>query len=454
MSSLRKRLTLSLWGALIFVGAGSAALAYFVAGRDASRTLDYQMEQIARLMLARAPDDVTRSIDLDPDPQVAHDYDDEILVWITDAAGRSVFTSQWRVPPPSRWDSGFQDVTLAGRSYRLFAATTPGYQILVAQETESRREIATGASYAALLPLVVLLPVLALVIALVIRAAFGTIRSATDEIAARPPFALNALSTAGLPSEIRPLVDEVNRLLARLADAVRHEQQFLIDAAHALRTPLAALQLQADVLDRAHDPEDRQARLGELRAGVRRVSRLAAQLLTLAGNELGPQAAAAGIAFDAEIGAASAMYASVAARRGIDLSVNAEANVSVPGPAGRVALLVGNLLDNALRYTPPGGRVRIDASHADGVANFEVIDEGPGLAEDELERVFERFYRVPGDPTDGSGLGLAVVRSVAQSMGGSTSLANRRDRSGLIARVSLPIVPSATTDPEPRTGAV
>jgi two-component system, OmpR family, sensor kinase len=452
VSSLKRRLTLWLWGALILVGAGSAALAYFVAGREASRTLDYQLQQIARLMLARGPDQASAPVNLDATPGIAHDYDDEILVWINDDAGRRLFASQLRVPAPSRWDAGFQDTDLAGRSYRLFAATTPARQVLVAQEAESRREVATGAGYAALLPLVILLPLLATLIAFVIRAAFAPIRSATDEIAARPPFALNALSTQGLPAEIRPLVDEINRLLARLEDAIQHEQQFLADAAHALRTPLAALQLQADVLDRAHDPEDHRARLGELRAGVRRVSRLAAQLLTLAGNKVEHQAASKVTALDAEIRAASALYASVAARQGVDMSVSGETDVSVTGPPGRVALLVGNLLDNALRYTPPGGRVRVNASQADTVASIEVIDEGPGLPQEELERVFERFYRAPGDPTEGGGLGLAVVRSVAHSMGGTASLANRRDRSGLIARVSLPIVQGAMHRPALREG--
>lgn len=435
MSSLKTRLLFSLWAALIVTGVGSTALAYVVARQEAAVMLDYQMEQVARLMATQRPSDLQSQGELSPHQTVAHDNDDEMLVWVSDLQDRIVFSSQHRVQPPTHVQSGFQDIELAGRSYRVLSANTTTSHILVAQENEARWEMASGASIAALLPLVIFIPVLAVVIALVIRKQFRPVNSVITEIASRPPFALTALSTAGLPAELLPLVHEVNRLLVRLKDAVHQQQQFLADAAHALRTPLTALQLQADVLDHARTPEDRQERLLELRAGIRRAARLTNQLLALARDEL----KTAEVDLDTAITVASAMYMPIAAARSITLQLHTDVGVNVRTSAGALAMLVGNLLDNALRYTPPGGTVHVSTARIDDAVWIEVIDEGPGLPASEHEKVFGRFYRAPGDTTEGSGLGLSVVRNIAEQLGGHASLVPRQDRSGLIARVSLPI---------------
>lgn len=400
--------------------------------------LDDQMQQVARIAAIQVPHDSDAQPEIVPQSAVG-ELDDEVLVWINDAQGRALFASQRRVRPPPSVRPGFQDIDIDGRSYRVLAVTANERSIIVAQENEARWETASAASLTALLPLIVLIPVLALVIALVIRAQFRPVQSAIDEIAARPPFALSPIVTSDLPTEIRPLVDAMNRLLTRLADAVRHEQRFLTDAAHALRTPLTALQLQADVLDHARSPEDRQERLLELRAGIRRASRLATQLLALARNDLEPVTHDAETDLDVTIANAIALYAPVAAARAIKLHTTFHSGLRVRAPAGKLTIIIGNLLDNALRYTPSGGSVHVNASHIDDLALIEVIDEGPGLPENELEKVFERFHRADGDTTEGSGLGLAIVQSLSEQLGGQASLGNRRDRIGLVAQLRLPM---------------
>jgi two-component system OmpR family sensor kinase len=244
-----------------------------------------------------------------------------------------------------------------------------------------------------------------------------------------------------MPAEVRPLVGEINRLLHRLSTAVEREQRFVTDAAHALRTPLTALQLQAEILEGGSSPEERAARLSELRAGIRRVIRLSEQLLSLARSqsETGPITATTEL--DPTLEEVAAFYAASASAKQIDLVVEASSSARVYGNALRLTLIFGNLLDNSLRYTPAGGHIRIRASAAGGVARVEVWDEGCGLPPSELERVFERFYRAPGSENAGSGLGLATVDALVQQLGGHVVLENRVDHTGLVAIVTLPLAP-------------
>jgi two-component system OmpR family sensor kinase len=240
---------------------------------------------------------------------------------------------------------------------------------------------------------------------------------------------------------VRPLVDEINRLLHRLSTAVEREQRFVTDAAHALRTPLTALQLQAEILEGGSSSEERAARLSELRAGIRRVIRLSEQLLSLARSqsETGPITATTEL--DSTLQEVAAFYAASASAKQIDLAVEAGSSARVYGNARRLTLIFGNLLDNSLRYTPAGGHIRIRASAAGGVARVEVWDEGCGLPPSELERVFERFYRAPGSEGSGSGLGLATVDALVGQLGGQVVLENRVDHTGLVAIVTLPLAP-------------
>jgi len=221
---------------------------------------------------------------------------------------------------------------------------------------------------------------------------------------------------------------------------VIREKQFVTDAAHALRTPLTALQLQVDVLDGGRDAEEKAVRLAELRTGLRRTIRLSEQLLSLARNE-----SAAGVVEEKAdlrqgLEDVSQLYADAARARQVRIQVESDASVLVPGNPRRLGLILGNLVENAIRYAPAGTAVSLRASVAGGRARIEVWDEGVGLPPQELERVFERFYRAPGDASNGSGLGLSTVDSIVRQLGGSVWLENRTDTSGLVAIVSLPVV--------------
>ncbi len=437
MTSLRRRLIVSLWLSLLVVGTVSAAFSYLQTRREMNGMLDQQMEQVVAFLGARAGEAPSPQ-PAAPRPNLDHDIEDDYIVNVRDASGRILYdTSSDMQIPPLGW-LGFRDVKLGSIDYRVLSAESGAQRIAVAQQIEVRREAATASAVAALLPVGLLIPVLGLVIGLVIRRQLRPMSETARAVAARSPVALDPLPVSGLPIEVRPLIEEINRLLARVAVANEHERRFIADAAHALRTPLAALQLQSDVLDGSQEVAERTARLTELRAGIRRSVRLSQHLLTLARSETAHRSSPGTAAVDPAIAEAFHVYGPIAVARNVALEQTAPCDAEVASDSRDLGQIIGNLLDNALRYTAAGGRVTVSAMTDSGGVRIEIADEGPGLPVRELENVFQRFYRAPGDATEGSGLGLAVVRGIVERLGGHVQLANRADRSGLIARLWLP----------------
>lgn len=458
MSSLRRGLILPLWTVLAAVGGLCAGAGIFWARHETLAQVDYQMQQVARIIASHpytASDSgqVSREAPLLPAGDVRHDSDDNLVVTVRDGQGRLLYAS-----PTNRFvrggvlrplaTLGFQTVQIGADSYRVLVARSRDLTIQVAQSSDEILEQELHIAAAILLPIGLLLPALAIALGLAIQRQLRPLTAAADAVSRRPPLSLDLLPVDGIPHEVRPLIQEINRLLGRLGTALEREQRFVTDAAHALRTPLTALQLQAEVLEAGDTPEERSERLSELRAGIRRLIRLSEQLLSLSMSmarspqEVGPSTVSSDLG--EMLWEAAALYAACAQAKGVDLQVDAGVPARVPGNARRLSLIIGNLLDNAISFTPPGGQILITAKAADGGARVEVCDEGCGLPPEELERVFERFYQVPGSEGGGSGLGLATVRELVAELGGSVTLTNRSDRSGLRARVILPL---ASEDP-------
>ncbi len=439
MTTLRARLTLWLWIALALVGSGSAGFVYLRAERGTQALLDYQMQQVARLVAARKIDPTLptsgRAVNAASSPE------EDLLVTVRDEAGAVRYGTDTAVPLPQPVP-GFSERDIGGARYRVYGLDTGVRTVAIAQAVQVRRDAAIGAALAALLPVVVLIPVLALVIGFVIRRGLRPLEVTIHTIAERSPLALEPLPLASQPEDLRPLIDAMNRLIGRLRESLEHERRFVGDAAHALRTPIAALQLQADVLEGCRDPAESEARLRELRAGIGRIVRLANQLLALAEDGEGRRTATR-TAVDAVFEEVAGLYGTMAAARGVRIELAPDADGDVPGDVGQLLLIVGNLLENALWHTPRGGVVRVGSSRVGHNVVVEIVDEGPGLPAQELARVFERFYRAPSAHDGGSGLGLATARAVAERLGGSVTLENRTDRTGLVARATLPSPDSA-----------
>jgi two-component system OmpR family sensor kinase len=443
VTSLRRRLTLALWIAMLAVGLISAGSTYLLAQNEANDLLDFQMEEIAKVVATQSFQRVVPAIVI---PRIDRDLEDsdDFIVVVDDKDGKRLYSSRPDWPLPTQTWLGFRTLQVKSLQFRVFSARSNDLHITVAQQVETRRETATNAALSALLPVVLFLPVMGIVIGLVITRGLMPLRSLAADVAGRMPVALTPLKTAGLPVEVRPLVDEINELLKRLRIALDADQLFISDAAHALRTPLTALQLQADVLDGSPDQAERATRLEALRAGIRRAVKLADQLLTLARHSADMPAEDAETVLDDILADVLELYRTgAAAGSGIVIVGELLSQCRVAGTPRHLTLLFGNLVDNALRYTPRGGEVCVRSELEPGGTHVqvEVLDQGPGIPEAEMERVFDRFYRVPGDPSEGNGLGLATVRAICSSLGGVVRLANRLDGSGLIVTVRLPTKP-------------
>jgi two-component system OmpR family sensor kinase len=428
MRSLRGRLLLSLWIAVCVIAVLSAGVAYVQASHQAKRLLDNQMQEVAAIAVSQSTAAAGAVQDEDSDVEVA--------VW--DHSGALHYSTSPAITRPLTATPGFSEVLIGHERYRLFMRVVDGRHVEVAQPVDARADQAEEAALAALLPMLALMPVLALVIALVIRAQLRPVKELAALVARRDTFASTPLPCAALPAEVQPLVQDINRLLARQNEAAQRERHFIADAAHALRTPLAALQLQSDVLDGSSDPVERAARLADLRAGIQRASRLSEQLLSLARVESSLDLTGEGADVNQTLQDLRELYEPTASAAGVTLDLSGRSRGVIRGAPRHVILICSNLLDNALHYSRSGGRVQLRADNSDAGVRIEVWDEGPGLPEEELQRVFERFYRAPGAVSNGSGLGLATVDALVRQLGGRISLHNRADRSGLIARVVLP----------------
>ena len=272
-----------------------------------------------------------------------------------------------------------------------------------------------------LLPLLVSLPFLVVPAWLSIRLALRPWRRAAEEIAARGPHDMSPI--APLPQrEAMAVIDSVNALLRRVADSASRERRFIADAAHELRTPLAALRVNVEALQR----QGAAPAQGELLAGIVRASeratRLVGQLLLLMRSDAAGAEAARPIALDVLVQDRLAALSRLADVRGVELALEAEGGAVVRGQEGALVSLVDNVIDNAIKYSPPGGTVSVTLARADGVVRLCVSDSGPGVPEALRERVFERFFRAPDQVQQGSGLGLAIARAVADAHGGDIGI--------------------------------
>ena len=264
-------------------------------------------------------------------------------------------------------------------------------------------------------------------------------------VGGRTPEALDPIPATDVPAEVRPLVDALNDLLARLRAALAAQRDFVADAAHELRTPLAALQLQAGLIERSTDTDERLAAINELKAGVARAAHTVRQLLTLARNEPGAhERASVPVALGELLRQGVASHAILADSRQIDLgATDLDPAAAVSGDAEALASLVDNLLANAIAHAPSGGRVDVACGVGDGRPWLTVSDNGPGIPPDERERVFDRFYRRSGAATGGTGLGLAIVATIARRHGAEVALTDTAG-GGLTVRVIFPkVAPSS-----------
>nr|WP_232807602.1 quorum sensing histidine kinase QseC [Serratia surfactantfaciens] len=334
---------------------------------------------------------------------------------------------------------GFTDGERKGDddSWRLLWLTSPDgrYRIVVGQEWDYRRDMALGMVTGQLVPWLVTLPVLMLLIALMVGRELRPLRAVAAGLRRRAPDDETPLDARQVPTEVRPLVDALNALFARINALLVRERRFTSDAAHELRSPLAALRVQTEVVQLAGDDAPmREHALDNLTVGIERATRLVDQLLTLSRlDSLSDLAELAPVDWNELVTMTLAEQDKQAHAAGVTLRY--EQQGTPPARQGQtllLSLLLRNLLDNAVRYTPQGGVVTVTLSER----SLTVVDDGPGVTAEHLARLGERFYRPPGQEQTGSGLGLSIVQRIAGLHGLQVSFANR-PAGGFVARLAL-----------------
>ena len=433
--SIRGRLLVWLLGALVLGGLLIGYNAYHRTQQDLDELLDYQLEQLA-FSLSRQSVGATQL----PPGMLLPEPDFITQVW--DRDGVLMFYSRPNLSIPMRPEPGFSNVQWNGQAYRVYTELDGLRIIQVAHPLSLRKEMAAGLARRAVVPLAALLPLLAVGIWIIVGRALQPLSTISAALRVRSPSALQPLPQQDLPEELVPMVGSLNDLLERLKRALEAQQQFVADAAHELRSPLTAVQLQLQLLKRAPDEAARAAALERLERGVQRSTHLVRQLLTLARQD--PQAAQADerlVDLDALAREIVADFDPLAQRKALALELDSGGTVELRGRPEGLRAMLGNLVDNAIRYTPAGGRVTVRLRRQPGAAVLEVEDTGPGISADQRERVFDRFYRATGsvDVEEGSGLGLAIVKRVAEQHNATVALDNGEDGKGLRITVQFPV---------------
>ena len=430
--SLRRRLLGSVMTAILAAALFQAASAYHGALQQADEMFDYHLQQMAyalRSGMAAAPQPL--------DPDDINDESTDYLVQIWSANGVQLFQSHHnRLPPQAVL--GFSDVVQNGTRYRVYSIQTPAQTIQIAQDMSARQARARALAVRAMLPMAWMAPLLMLALWWAIRHALKPLERTRRQIATRAADDLSPLPDSGLPDEVRPLVHELNLLFVRVHAAFDAQKSFVANAAHELRSPLSALKLQAQALGRAADGPGREVAVARLHQGIDRAIRLMNQLLVLARQESAADTPAQKLNLQDLVRLAVEEALPQAHERQMDLGVNADAPAWVQGHAEALRILLRNLLDNALKYTPAQGRVDVGLVTTPGSTTLTVEDSGPGIAPADLPHVFDRFYRSTDAGASGSGLGLAIAQAIAQAHKATLTLDASPMLGGLRVKLTFP----------------
>jgi len=436
--SIRRSLLVWLLAGLALIALFASGATYLAARREVGELLDLQLKQLA---YSTRIDDLLRGRRPGFEPHAAPPGTGitELVTQIWNRDGVLVYWSQPGMGLPVPATEGYSTVAHNGRLWRVYTLVQGTHALQVAQAENEREAIATQTALRTLVPFVALLPIFGALIWIGVGRGLAPLDAISRAVAKRRPDAMAPLTERGVPEELQPLVVSLNGLLARLSEALAAQRRFTADAAHELRTPLAALKLQLDLARRGGRKSDGETALDDLDAGVGRASHVVEQLLTLARVE--PEALAqkrsdcdlVALARDAIVARAA-----LAANKSIDLGLARATPATVSGDPASLAILLSNLIDNALRYTPRGGRIDVAVDREATGPTIEVADNGPGIPAEDRARVFDRFFRGDDPHEQGSGLGLSIVRRIADAHHAVINLGDAPHGSGLVVRVHFP----------------
>jgi two-component system, OmpR family, sensor kinase len=432
MKSIRRELLLWLLLGLVVTVAAAATSTYYQARREAKELFDYQLKQLALSVSNERLSVLPRSHEKELDEDLA------IQVW--DQNQKLLYSSSPELEITRRPGPGYSNVTTRRGRWRVFGILGHEKFVQVAQPLSVYEELAAAMAFRVVSPLLIILPLLGALVWLTVRRGLRPLTSVTSAVRARTPAALQPLPESDLPEEVQPLVHALNDLLGRLGRAMATQKGFIADAAHELRTPLTAVQLQLELARWATTTEEREAAFEDLQRGVSRAIHLVSQLLTLARQE--PEVSErllqpTDLSEIARLAVAEQTPSAVA--RQVDVGVSDAVQSVIQGDPEALRVMLGNLVDNAIRYSPAGGRVDVAVTHRDHHALLTVQDTGPGIPIADRGRVFDRFFRGNELDVPGSGLGLAIVKGIADRHLATIQLDSGPGGRGLLVSISFPM---------------
>lgn len=437
--SVQLKLSVILCLAILIV-AIVAGVFSFVSALDESHELqDDMLRQIAHLMARQ------RLSPASPVPEVSYASSNEesrvIVQHLGYSASKAEIDAEEALPLSSTLTDGLHDIDAAGENFRVLVQTMPGGErIAVAQESDFRNEIARDGALRTIMPFLLLVPVLLLIVADLIRKMFRPIAALSKEVDQRQDEQLHPVEASHFPVEVRPFAVAINRLLGRIDQSMASQRRFVADAAHELRSPMTAISLQAERLEEADMSEQARQRLRALREGIDRGRNLLNQLLALAKAQSSVSAVATPISVQFIYRRVLEDLMPLAESKQIDIGVDGQRDAHLLVGELDLFSLLRNLVDNAVRYTPNGGKVDLAIEVDDKNVALIVEDNGPGIPVAERARIFEAFHRLLGSGQIGSGLGLSIVKAIADRLGASITLGFRDEssQSGLRVTVNIP----------------
>lgn len=442
--SLQGRLLVLVLALVTLVWLAAAAMTWRDVRHELDELLDGHLAQAAALLVVQQARELGEEHDA-ADAPLLHRYAPKVAFQVFHEGRLALRSPNAPVLPMAGGgtSTGFRTVEIGGTAWRVFAArgAERDVQVYVSEQIASRGEILRAVLRSTLWPLLVALPLLGMACWWAIYSGMAPLRRLVRTLAERQPHALEPLALADAPSDIAPLLEALNGLFDRIARLMDSERRFTADAAHELRTPIAAIRAQAQVALGEADEGRRRHALQATLQGCDRVTRLVEQLLTLARLE----AEAAPLPGLLDLSELVRQVVSEAAPRAVakaqDIEVAAAGACRVRGDASLLEALVRNLVDNAIGYSPPRAKVKLSVKQADGRVLLGVEDSGPGMSPQDIERLGERFFRVIGSGESGSGLGWSIVRRIAAVHQAVIRVGTSGELGGLAVAVEWPAQP-------------
>ena len=432
--SLRLQLSFALALAILVVALLAGAASFALAFEEANELQDDTLREVAAILVRQGGAQALAA----PFTSEGRNKEARVLVQPLDGPAAE---APWVLALPRSVPTGLSTQQVGGEEFRvLVSVMADGRRVAVAQDTDIRDDAASDSAWRTMLPLLVLIVVLLLIVAALVRKLVAPVANAAVELDQRDQHDLRPVSEQALPVEVKPFVVALNRMLARMGAAMETQRRFVADAAHELRSPMAAIALQAERLANAPMSAEAAERLHALRQGIERGKTLLDQLLSLARVQARlPHAPESADVRKVLIRVLEDLVP-LAELKSLDVGLSGTLDTQVLVSEAELHMLVRNLVDNAIRYSPSQGQIDVDVQVLSSTVQISVIDAGPGIPPEEHEHVFAPFHRQGDQAQQGTGLGLAIVAAIVQKSGGTVSLRNRIGAgvTGLIVELQLP----------------